>query len=204
MLIKTKVKQIIIQNLNWIILALIFFVLGLTTAAFSSKNEMFLNNITETQYEVLKKMAEMVFEGPPWKGITILFLNNFFASLQMMLLGVFLSIPPLLGLFANGALLGSLLTELGREGMPMLTFLAVGVLPHGLFELPAFITSAAFGLKAGYHLVFPLPQKKRRESLGIIWKEFFALLPLITGLLMLAAVIEVLFTPLLVQQFINI
>lgn len=201
---KTKVKQIFSQNLNWLVLALIFFIFGLGSAALAFRNEMFMQSITEVQYDVLKQMAEMVFAGPQWRGILILFFNNLIASLQMMLLGVLLGIPPLLGLFANGALLGSLLMELGREGMPLLSFIAVGVLPHGLFELPAFITCAAFGLKAGYHLVFPLPQKKRRESLGIIWKEFFALFPLITGLLILAAVIEVLLTPLLVKQFINI
>lgn len=204
MIIKPAVKQLIIQNLNWIILATIFFILGLVSAAFSFKNEMLMHNITDTQYEMLKKIAEMVFEGPAWKGIAILFFNNFFASLQMMLLGVFLSVPPLLGLFANGALLGSLLAELGREGVPLFTFWAAGILPHGIFELPAFIVSAAFGLKAGYHLLFPLPQKKRRESLGIIWKEFFALFPLIVSLLIIAAIIEVLLTPLLVQQFLNI
>lgn len=203
-MLKTRVKQIFAQNLNWLVLALIFFIFGLGSAALAFKNEMFMQSITEVQYDVLKQMAELVFAGPRWRGILILFFNNLIASLQMMLLGVLLGIPPLLGLFTNGALLGSLLMELGREGMPLLSFIAVGVLPHGLFELPAFITCAAFGLKAGYHLVFPLPQKKRRESLGIIWKEFFALFPLITGLLILAASIEVLITPLLVKQFINI
>ncbi|NLJ56719.1 MAG: stage II sporulation protein M [Firmicutes bacterium] len=204
MIIKPAVRKIIVQNLNWIVLAAFFFILGLVTAVFSFKNGIFINNITDTQYEMLKKIAEMVFEGPAWKGIAILFFNNFFASLQMMLLGVLLSMPPLLGLFANGALLGSLLVELGREGVPLLSFWIAGIMPHGIFELPAFIISAAFGLKAGYHLLFPLPQKKRRESLGIVWKEFFALLPLVISLLVLAAIIEVLLTPLLVQQFLNI
>ena len=149
-------------------------------------------------------MAEMIFSGPRWRGILILFFHNLIASLQMTVLGVLLGIPSLLGLFANGALMGSLLMEIGREGLPLFSFIAIGILPHGLFELPAFITCAAFGLKIGYHLVFPLPQKKRRESLGVIWKEFFTLFPLITGLLILAASIEVIVTPLLVKQFMNL
>lgn len=200
----SKVKGIFLQNLSWFVLALVFFVLGLGTAALVFKNEAILQNVTEVQYDALKQIAEAVFDGPQWRGILILFFNNFVASLQMMLLGVLLGIPPLLGLFTNGALMGSLLAELGREGMPLLLFITLGVLPHGIFELPAFITCAAFGLKIGYHLVFPLPQKRRRESLGIIWKEFFVLFPLITGLLILAAAIEVLITPLLVKQFMNL
>ena len=203
-MLTSKVKGIFLQNLSWFVLALVFFVLGLGTAALVFKNEAILQNVTEVQYDALKQIAEAVFDGPQWRGILILFFNNLVASLQMMLLGVLLGIPPLLGLFTNGALMGSLLAELGREGMPLLPFITLGVLPHGIFELPAFITCAAFGLKIGYHLVFPLPQKRRRESLGIIWKEFFVLFPLITGLLILAAAIEVLVTPLLVKQFMNL
>ena len=202
-MLKSEVKQICWQNLNWLILASVFFIFGLGAAAIVFKNEAIIHNLTEVQYDALKEMAETVFAGPQWRGILILFFNNLIASLQMMLLGVLLGIPPLLGLFANGVLLGSLLMEVGREGMPLLPFITVGVLPHGLFELPAFITCAAFGLKIGYHLIFPLPQKKRKESLGIIWKEFFTLFPLITLLLILAASIEVIVTPLLVKQFIN-
>ncbi|NMB35961.1 MAG: stage II sporulation protein M [Firmicutes bacterium] len=201
---KPNVKQILQQNLNWLVLALIFFIFGLGAAALVFKKDVFLESITEAQYDALKQMAEMIFSGPRWRGILILFFHNLIASLQMTVLGVLLGIPSLLGLFANGALMGSLLMEIGREGLPLFSFIAIGILPHGLFELPAFITCAAFGLKIGYHLVFPLPQKKRRESLGVIWKEFFTLFPLITGLLILAASIEVIVTPLLVKQFMNL
>jgi stage II sporulation protein M len=89
-----------------------------------------------------------------------LFLHNLFASLQMMLMGIFLGIVPLIGLFTNGALLGSIAAGLATEDIPLLAFMSLGILPHGIFELPAFFISSAFGMKMGFHLVFPLPQKK--------------------------------------------
>jgi stage II sporulation protein M len=204
MFVQSRVIRILWQNLNWIIIALLFFLLGIFVSAFAFGNEkFFLTELTESQQYFLKEMADVIFSGSPLKGITLLFINNLFASLQMMLLGVLLGIPPLLGLFTNGALLGSLIIGLGHEGVSALTFMSVGVLPHGLFELPAFLISAAFGLKMGFHLVFPLPQKKRGESLGLIWREFFAVFPLIIYLLFIASIIEVILTPLLVKLLIN-
>ena len=203
MFINPKAIQIIKQNSNWIIIAALFFLIGIFVASFAFGNEdLFLADLTETQQTFLQEMADMIFAGSPIKGIALLFFNNIVASLQMMLLGIFLGVPPLLGLFSNGALLGTLISGLGHEGIPVFSFLSVGILPHGIFELPAFFISAAFGLKMGFHLVFPLPQKKRGESLGIIWREYFSIFPLVVYLLFIASIIEVVMTPLLVKKLI--
>jgi len=170
MLINPNVIRIIRQNLNWIIIALFFFLFGIFLAAFALGNEdFFLTELTKSQQDLLAEMAEMIFAGPPLKGIAILFLNNLLVSLQMMIFGFFLGITPLIGLFTNGALLGSIIAGLEYQGASTLVFLSLGVLPHGIFELPAFIISAAFGLKLGFHLLFPLPQKKRDDALWIFF-----------------------------------
>ncbi|NMB41637.1 MAG: stage II sporulation protein M [Firmicutes bacterium] len=203
MFINPKTIRTIEQNMNWIITALIFFLIGIFAAIFVSGNEeFFLTELTESQHEFLQEMADMIFSGSPLKGISLLFVNNLLASLRAMLFGIFLGLPPLMGLFTNGALLGTLVVELGRESIPAFTFISVGILPHGIFELPAFLISASFGLKTGFHLLFPFPQKKRIESLKIVWREFFTVFPLIIFLLLIASVIEVVLTPLLVQKLI--
>ncbi|MGI6328480.1 MAG: stage II sporulation protein M [Dethiobacteria bacterium] len=204
MFINHRVKRILYENLNWIVLSLLFFILGIVASllTFSGGNN-FILELTETQQALLEEMARIIFSGSPVTGILILFLNNFFASLQMIIFGIILGIPTLLSLFANGAMLGGVAANLGEGGASGLAFLAIGILPHGIFELPAFFTSAAFGLKIGFHLVFPLPQKKRWESLGIIWKEFFAVFPLILLMLITAAIVEVLVTPRLIQLVFN-
>lgn len=146
-------------------------------------------------------MAELILNSPPLAGIILLFLNNLFASTYIVLLGVIIGIPPLLGLFTNGAFLGIVVTNLGLSGMNAFAFFSLGVLPHGIFELTAFFLSAAFGLKLGFHIIFPLPQKKRGESIIFIWKEFWAVFPLILILLAFAAAIEILVTPHLLHLF---
>lgn len=203
MFINPKAVRTIQQNFNWIIIAIFFFLIGIAVASYAFGNEdFFLTELTETQQHFLQEMAEMIFSGSPLKGIALLFLNNLLSSLQMMLLGIFLGVPPLLGLFSNGALLGALLTGLGHEGIPAFTFVLAGILPHGIFELPAFVISASFGLKMGFHLVFPLPQKKRIESLRIIWREYFSIFPMLAYLLFVAAVIEVVLTPMLIKSLV--
>ena len=95
-----------------------------------------------------------------------------------------------------------MVATLAGEGISILSFTVLGILPHGIFEIPAFIISAAFGLKLGYHLIFPLTGKKRGESLVTIWREYWSVFPLIMNLLILAAIVEVLVTPYFLQRII--
>lgn len=197
MLLNSKNHKSLVQNFNWIILALFFFILG-TIAALVFTDNLILIQFIEENIGIIEEMAQRVFEGPAVSGILILFFNNLLASIQVMLMGFLLGIPSLLGLFANGALLGHVLATLGEQGEAW-TFLLLGILPHGIFELPAFFISGAFGLKLGFHLLFPLPQKSRKESIGQIWREYWNLFPLIVILLVIGAVVEVLLTPLLLS-----
>ena len=196
----SKVRGILQQNLGWFMTAVLFFAIGIATAVlFIGKEGFFLGELTAGQQKMLQELAEMVFGGSPLRGILFLFINNLLASLQMMMLGVVLGIPPLFGLFTNGALLGSV-AVLAAEKFQIFHFIVLGILPHGIFELPAFMISAAFGLKAGFHIVFPLSGKKRGESLVTIWREYWSVFPLILNLLILAAIFEVLITPLFIQK----
>ncbi len=202
MIIKPETGAILRQNVNWIVISLIFFLLGMIIAYIAPQNGALFGEIPEGQRKILQDMAQMVFEGSPLRGIIILFVNNIFASLQVMFLGILLGIPTLLGLFANGALVGYIMKELSLGGVALFPFISLGILPHGIFELPAFFISTALGLKLGFHLVFPLPNKKRGESLKYILKEYWTILPLVVSLLIIAAIIEVLVTPALIQLFI--
>ncbi len=205
MFIKPGTWAVISENLNWLVLSLLFFLLGAGIVYLVPQNgAWFLEEIPAEQKQLLQEMAQMVFEGSPFRGALILFANNVVASLQVMLLGIALGVPSLLGLLANGALLGYIMKSLTLEGIPLLPFIFLGMLPHGIFELPAFFLSAALGLKMGFHLVFPLPHKKRGESLKYILKEYWTLLPLVLYLLALAAIIEVLVSPVLLQQVMDL
>ncbi len=196
MIDKTKITVNLVNNANWFVLTAFFFALGIIAPIFFITEDVFLlTELTSGQKEILEEMAKEIFEGPPLRGILLIFFNNFFSSLFVMFLGVILGIPPLLGLFSNGALLGFIMTAMSNEEVPVIFFIVLGILPHGIFELPAFFISAALGLKTGFHLIFPIKQKTRKESIGYIWKEYWSLFPLVVWLLLLGAVIEIIVTP---------
>ena len=184
------------ENISWLTLASVFFLgsVFLTYFTLSKEPELFAM-LEQAMLPLLKELSEQVFGGHPLQGAVILFIHNLTTSLQVILFGVFLGIPALVASVANGAILGALAFQLGQQGVAPLPLLLAGILPHGILELPAFFLSIAFGLKLGYHIVFPLPEHTRLESLGKIFREIGNALPLIIVLLALAALLEVFITP---------
>ncbi len=151
--------------------------------------------------ENLEEMAETVLEDSgPVEGTILLFANNFTASLFTMLLGPVL-IFTLGSLMLNGGLIGvvgAFYTFSGEFGF--LAFL-VGILPHGILEIPALLISGAVGLKLGINLIAPPTGESRWFALKNNYRIAFRLLPLVVLLLAVAAVIEIFITPPLLNLF---
>jgi stage II sporulation protein M len=82
---------------------------------------------------------------------------------------------------------------------PLLTF-AVGVLPHGIFELTAIILATAAMLKVGAQLVTPQTEKSLGETLLLSLADWFRVfIGIVLPLLAIASVIEVYITPILIH-----
>ena len=89
-----KASIILKQNLNWIVIAVLFFGAGIAaTALLVGDAHPLLEELTASQQNVLEELAELVFGGSPLRGIIFLFVNNLLVSLQMMLLGIVIGIP---------------------------------------------------------------------------------------------------------------
>lgn len=194
----------VINNRSWLLLATFFFIGGtfLMYGALTNQPEL-MAMIEETTFPLLQELGEQVFGGHPLRGVALLFVNNTFASIQVILLGLLLGIAPLFSAIANGAIMGALAFQLAQEGIGPLPFLLAGILPHGILELPAFLLSVAFGLKLGYHIVFPAPGQRRRETLAGIFREIAGVMPVIILLLLAAAFIEVYITPNILLRFVT-
>lgn len=149
----------------------------------------------------LVELGDTATEASAWAGILIIFGNNLLTCILAMVLS------PLLGLFAlfvlllNGALLGFLAVVLQAEGVPLWEFFLLGILPHGLLELPAVFLSTGLGLRMGWQVLFPPAAASRGQALAVNMRLALALLPLLAGLLAVAAVVEVLITPWLLTEF---
>ena len=132
----------------------------------------------------------------------LLFFYNARTTIVFLLMGL-VSFGTLgLTLFiANFALVGGVLGAANLVGFsPLLTF-AVGVLPHGLFELTAVVIATAAMLKVGIMLVTPNTDKSIGETLLVSLADWFRIfIGLVVPLLAVAAVIEIYLTPVLIKM----
>ena len=124
-------------------------------------SEFFSNALNELQEfsDYLKNFSSC----PPWAlffiFFTVIFLNNSFKCFLNILLGPAFGIFPLFSTFINGGLLGFLAR---KEGLAVFLY----VLPHGIFEIPAFLLSAAIGLKLSCEVLKILLRSRGRSSGG--------------------------------------
>ena len=110
----------------------------------------------------------------------VIFLNNAFTCFLDIILGPLLGIFPLFSVILNGGLIGWFAQEEG-----LIVFLAI--VPHGMFEIPAFLLSAAIGLKLGREV---LKRKEERHLKDELRKGLRTYLILVLLLLLIAALIE--------------
>lgn len=128
-----------------------------------------------------------------------LLLNNFVAMITSVAYGLipFIRLPALT-LGVNGATLGLFAGYYVHNGISLWAYL-VGVLPHGIFEIPALILSAALGLYLCKTVTAALREKKKGAVSAAVTRCGQILVYWILPLLILAAVIETYVTPVLFQ-----
>lgn len=195
-----KSFRVLWENRGFVSFAFVLFVVGVCLGyLFSAQLFSFLSSALEN----VKHIGEQARNKSAFEVGLLLFSNNIRVCIAMVLFGVLLSIPSILLILLNGALIGFLFASMGKAQIVSLTLLFVfGILPHGIFEIPAFVISGAFGMKLGYVLLRPLIGKNRLESLGHVWKEALWVAPIVVMLLMLAAAIESYVTPVLLKNYV--
>jgi stage II sporulation protein M len=102
----------------------------------------------------------------------------------------------------NLALVGGVLGAVDVIGLPWLQVFVVGILPHGIFELPSVMLVSAGVLYMGARLVTPNP----KESIGEVFIKTIAewmvvAVGLAFPLLLIAALVEANITPILLYNF---
>jgi stage II sporulation protein M len=123
--------------------------------------------------------------------------NNTFKSLLFMLGGLLGGVLPLFFVVFNGFLIGWIASSFSSS--VGLGYVVAGLMPHGLFEIPAILLAMSMGVSLGYAALNSL------KGSGSLWGEartalgFF--LTRVLPLLVLAAVIEVTITPFIMTLF---
>ncbi len=148
----------------------------------------FLSEIFGAPLEWIQQLSENIKDFtqsyPAWiiflAFFIVIFLNNSFTCFLDIISGPLIGIFPTFSAFINGGLLGWFAKE---EGLRV--FLAI--VPHGIFEIPAFLLSAAIGLRLGREV---LKGKGERHLKKELRKGLRVFLILILPLLIIAALIE--------------
>ncbi len=128
---------------------------------------------------------------------SIILLNNLRATLVVLLGGfVSFSVLGIMAYLGNVGLVGGVLGVFSLIGYSPLALFAAGILPHGIFEIPALMLTSAAVLRTGAVLVTPQAGK----SMGQVILEVLAdcakvFVGLVIPLLTVAAFIEAYITP---------
>ncbi|HNZ88034.1 MAG TPA: stage II sporulation protein M [Methanofastidiosum sp.] len=175
---------------------MIFFSIGLFL--FSSISGVFIfqvlldNNpeIIDSFVDQFKEMFGPISELSPFQLFLTIFYVNTRTSFLIMMLGALLGIFPFISLWLNGTILGILFGKYIAEGGNYLGFM-MGILPHGIIEIPAIIIAASQGFRLGKEVVSPPTGLNRSEAIKLNITKGIKLFVLILPLLLIAAVIEV-------------
>ncbi len=128
------------------------------------------------------------------KGI---FLNNLRASTLGVTLGVipFLFIPCFVAL-SNGTVVGAVLGYASAAtGEGVFTLLLTGIMPHGIFEIPAIIVAFSLGAIMCREITFAFLRKPHLKMLEMFNQIARAYVVIVLPLLIMAALAEAYVTP---------
>lgn len=175
---------------KWIFIAIGLFAVGM---AFGLATPADITSLLTEDLAALEELAN--FLGP-FKITTaiFIFLKNVSALLFSFIFSPILCLVPILALTVNGWLLSFISVAIVQE--ESLGLLLTGLLPHGIFELPALIIGEAAALSFGTMAIVALISKKRRNQLPPNLKRNLRYLIVACVLLLPAAIIETYVTPL--------
>jgi uncharacterized membrane protein SpoIIM required for sporulation len=146
-----------------------------------------LENLPEQDFDALSNVSflpSLTTTGILTHNIQVLLLAGLAAVIS-------LGVLPILMLMAPIGIIGFLAGQIAFLGYNPLTFVAVFVLPHGLFEIPAAIMATAFALRIGASITAPREGLTVGEGLLAATADFAKVfLFLVVPLLLMAAFVE--------------
>jgi stage II sporulation protein M len=145
---------------------------------------------------ILEEAFGGIMTGSTAEIILKVFVRNMQASAFMMFLGATIVLA-IGSLFLNGFLVGLVFRFALGKGLNA-SHLLLGILPHGVFELPAVFISTALGIRVGLQLITEKGRRLKAAAEAI--KEASAVYILtVVPLLIVAAAMEILVSKNLIQ-----
>jgi len=176
---------------KWIIISTILFFTGMVIGLVSPSTE---------ALESLESLLDIADTTVPFSsiGFFILYLiNNVFKMVLSFVFSPILCILPVLSLVANGWVISSVGYFIVDVQQYSIVYFLMGILPHGIFEIPALIIGQAAALSLGTMTIAAIFSEGKRRVLFDNLKENLKYLGIVVLLLVIAAAIEAFITPLI-------
>jgi len=176
---------------RWILVATGLFAIGMALGLAMPENT---TDVFAGDLAVIQELAKLL---GPFKITTavFIFLKNVSALVFSFIFSPLLCLTPIIALTVNGWLLSFVsVAFIEQESVGLLL---AGLLPHGIFEIPALIIGEAAALSFGMMALIALVSKEQRGRLVPNLKQNIRYMVLAFALLLPAAIIETYITPLL-------
>ena len=178
---------------KWVFIAIFLFGIGLVIGLATPTSAI---NLLSEDVAALQELGSILV---PFRFLTVILIlaKNVSALLLSFALSPIFCLMPILALTVNGWLIAFISAIVIQE--ESLGFVLAGLLPHGIFELPAFILGEAAALSFGAMAILALFKKERRNLLLPSLKRNLRYLMVALVLLVPAAIVEIYITPLLLN-----
>lgn len=186
--------DLIITGVSFLALIVITFLIGYIKPEFAG-------NIVELFAQQVEALGVQEADGSI--SAALLFINNTRAMLVSLFYGLIPFIRlPILPLGMNAALLGLFGAYYLNNGYSLLAY-AFGIIPHGIFEIPAMIISLACGLYLCRCITENVRSKEKQKGIvGETVKQTLRVFVFhVVPLLIVAALVEAYITPYIFNQF---
>ena len=179
---------------RWVLIAVALFVIGLVVGLTPQPE---IAGLMAGDLAALEELAGLLSTLPQFVIFLIIFFKNVSAMVISFILSPILCLVPILTLALNGWLLAFVSNLVVQQ--ESIGFVLAGVLPHGIFEIPALIIGQAAALSFGSMAILALFRKDKRPLLLPNIKQDLKYLLMAVALLLPAAIIETYLTPLLIS-----
>ena len=174
---------------KWILISSILFVTGLLIGIINPSTDIF--NSLDYLIDIADDTAALSSFG------LFLFyaINNIFKIVLSFIFSPLLCILPVLSLIMNGWIISNVGYYIVDVHQYSIGFFIMGILPHGLVEIPALIIGQAAALSVGTMTIASVFVKEKSPYLFPHLRKSLRYLGLVTFLLIIAAGIEAFITP---------
>jgi stage II sporulation protein M len=142
-----------------------------------------------------KEVAGQMDGTNPYDMCVKLFANNLQACILLFLGGATFGILTIFIMSLNGIVIGAIMEIVHKDHTPL--FVAAALLPHGIFEIPAFIISGALGILLAQSLIAEWYGSGDSSIAAYSYGRLF--LTVVLPLVIIAACVEAFITPVVIH-----